>query len=478
MLKHKNFWLILLLSGLLGLAAFYFWPPQTLKANQSLWKAESVKPFKQWYQINWQQQAVGWASVELLRKENVISIIEEDLIEGRVQGERLRFQFKRQLNFSNKKPYKLISGRIHSIEPNLEVEKTFLIDKQFLVTSKRNAKVTTEEKPLIEYHLQDYLALRAFIEKAPAINQIKIVKELNSDDFGLHYSRYQVMQIPAGDLVYYQLKHQLQNSEKLNDPYQSQASFHSITPEGVTFKKKLASGMTFVASDNKVSLNPEMQRDLYLGAGISVNQPLGQPTSISYLSLALAKGSLEWFRGHPALIIRNNQLILRSGYQYQTAKPVAIAANHPKVNELAQLHTSGLRTANEQVKELVKFVHEYLTYKTLPASFNLDDILTNKIGDCTEHALLLSKMLNSIGLPARQVSGLIYLGDEQQRFGGHVWVEVYYDGFWHAVDPTWNLTRVTATHIPLMIGAEKSPAILAKAQQTALKVGKISYFKR
>lgn len=57
-------------------------------------------------------------------------------------------------------------------------------------------------------------------------------------------------------------------------------------------------------------------------------------------------------------------------------------------------------------------------------------------------------MLAAANIPAREVNGLVYLGDHEKRFGGHVWVEALVDGYWVAVDPTWNLVEVTSTHIP------------------------------
>ncbi|WP_251359865.1 transglutaminase family protein [Kangiella sp. TOML190] len=475
MQKPKLIWVLTALLIVTGLAALFYWQHHSKQETSSLWQPESVQPFKQWYQINWQKQAVGWASIELLKGDKHISIIEEDLIEGRVQGQRLKFQFKRRLNFAKKAPYNLVSGQIYSNEPQLLIEKNFQNHKQLLVDIKRNTRSEQKKLKAVKYSLNDYFRVRQFIEQAPLENDLLIVKELNSDDFGLHYSRYQVQQVKSNNQPYFQLIHQLQNSNQANDAYQSEADFQFFSADGVMIKRQRANGISFVASEGKVSLNPEMQRDLYLGSGILIDKPLGDPRKVKSLELSLNGADIKILQGHPALTIDNSRLVNDAGQQYPAPQAVLQATSHRKIASIARAKVETLKGGQAKTKRLLEFVHNYLTYKVLPASFNLDDILVNRIGDCTEHALLLTEMLNSVGIPAREVSGLIYLGDDKQRFGGHVWVEAYFDGKWHGIDPTWNLFELTATHIPLAIGSEKSPKILSKASQLSFRLEKVDY---
>jgi len=76
-------------------------------------------------------------------------------------------------------------------------------------------------------------------------------------------------------------------------------------------------------------------------------------------------------------------------------------------------------------------------------------VLARKIGDCTEHTLLFIALCRSIGIPARELSGLVYISDADRRFGWHAWAEVEIDGHWVAVDPTLAQDRADATHIVL-----------------------------
>jgi hypothetical protein len=86
-------------------------------------------------------------------------------------------------------------------------------------------------------------------------------------------------------------------------------------------------------------------------------------------------------------------------------------------------------------------------------------VLRAGTGDCTEHALLAVAMLRALGIPAREVYGLVY-----SRMGGvdglywHDWVEVRSGGEWIALDPTFGQPVADATHIALS-GSDRSEAI-------------------
>ncbi|MRX26802.1 transglutaminase family protein [Kangiella sp. HZ709] len=465
MLKAKNTLVLIVLLSLLGLAAFFFYPND--KSATHPWQPENLQSQKFWYQINWQNQAVGWASLSLEKNRDHFAVTEEDFITGRVQSQRMEFSFKRELVFSSKSPYQLSQITITSKEPYLSVEKQINNGKQLSAIETRNGKATELLAPTINYTLEDYLTKYSWLQRKNT-KPTQIVKEFNNDDYGLHYSRYELMGTAPNSNNVYRVKHQLQNSADINDSYQSQASLLEFSQEGYLLKETKANGMIYIKSDGKVTINPEMQRDLYLASGIAVDQALGKTQQIKGLELLITP-ALKLSNAHPALNIENNRLRLKRGYEYPGQRST-IEAAHPRAGALAQSLIKSSQTINEKVESLVSHVHNRLTYKTLPASFEIDDILDNGIGDCTEHALLLTEMLNAIDIPARQVSGLIYLGDEKQRFGGHVWVEFFNDGYWQAIDPTWNLTNVSATHIPLMLGANKTPELLLKATEIEFKV--------
>ena len=75
-------------------------------------------------------------------------------------------------------------------------------------------------------------------------------------------------------------------------------------------------------------------------------------------------------------------------------------------------------------------------------------VLAARRGDCNEAATLFVALARSAGLPARTVSGLLYLND---RFYYHAWAEVYLAD-WIAVDPTFDQFPADAARLRIATG--------------------------
>ena len=75
-------------------------------------------------------------------------------------------------------------------------------------------------------------------------------------------------------------------------------------------------------------------------------------------------------------------------------------------------------------------------------------VLAARHGDCNEATTLFVALARSAGLPARTVSGLIYLND---RFYYHAWAEVYLAD-WIAVDPTFDQFPADAARLRIATG--------------------------
>ena len=70
-------------------------------------------------------------------------------------------------------------------------------------------------------------------------------------------------------------------------------------------------------------------------------------------------------------------------------------------------------------------------------------------------------------------SGLAYMGDQFQAFGGHAWAEVVLDGKWVPVDPTWNETKLDASHIRIGGGLDGMTTFAWVLGRVELKVLKV-----
>jgi hypothetical protein len=94
----------------------------------------------------------------------------------------------------------------------------------------------------------------------------------------------------------------------------------------------------------------------------------------------------------------------------------------------------GSSTGDVSVLCLERLVNRFIVKKSLTLAFaGLGEILTEREGDCTEHALLMVALLRRAGVPSRLAYGLILT---ESGFIGHAWVEAYGVGGWHWLDPS------------------------------------------
>ena len=127
----------------------------------------------------------------------------------------------------------------------------------------------------------------------------------------------------------------------------------------------------------------------------------------------------------------------------------SIDADNAVITKLATSLTRGAHTGREKVARFVGWLHDKMSPSLTSDLSVASQVATKLLGDCTEYALLLIALCRASGLPARGVSGLVYMGDEYQRFGWHAWVEVELDGRWVPVDASWGEINANASHLKL-----------------------------
>ena len=123
-------------------------------------------------------------------------------------------------------------------------------------------------------------------------------------------------------------------------------------------------------------------------------------------------------------------------------------ADHPRL--VALLDTLRLpEDPRLRVEHLREFVHGFLRYEPRGNPATVLSLLQTPVGDCSEFADLFTTLARAADLPTRTVFGLAYNDVAEPALGFHAWNEVYVDGSWETVDPTWNQQPVDATHLLL-----------------------------
>jgi transglutaminase-like putative cysteine protease len=99
-------------------------------------------------------------------------------------------------------------------------------------------------------------------------------------------------------------------------------------------------------------------------------------------------------------------------------------------------------------RKLLNWVYHHIEKRPVASIPSAVEVLRTGMGDCNEHATLLTALLRAMGIPARMSSGLVYT---RGKFFYHAWTEAYV-GSWVTLDATMNQIPVDVTHIKLVQG--------------------------
>jgi hypothetical protein len=238
-----------------------------------------------------------------------------------------------------------------------------------------------------------------------------------------------------------------------------------IASGGVTLRASLGQEITLRAEEKARAQSDVVGFDM-IGDAVRIDRPLGDPSALRQLRLVVGVASNFALRDAPnqeitrrpdgkldvAIFSRPGLPVLpdERGEALQTTS--AADAGHPAVAELAARLVAGAADREQQVARLVDWVFENLRKDLSTNLTTASQVLDRRTGDCSEHALLFVALARAAGIPAREVSGLVYMGDEVRRFGWHAWAEVDLGGRWVQVDPSWGEHVANATHLALGVG--------------------------
>jgi transglutaminase-like putative cysteine protease len=142
------------------------------------------------------------------------------------------------------------------------------------------------------------------------------------------------------------------------------------------------------------------------------------------------------------------------------------------VRRLAREILGDAKDAREGARRIAEFVFSTLR-KGSPEidQPTMKEILRQRLGDCSEHALLFTGLCRAAGIPARRCSGWVCVGDD---WGGHGWCEIWV-GRWIGADPTTNEIGTRARYImfsrpdepdvpPGFLTAERTKILIRRAE--------------
>ena len=210
--------------------------------------------------------------------------------------------------------------------------------------------------------------------------------------------------------------------------------------------------------------NTEFSQDLFALSMVKIDRPIGRTHNVRTLVVEVAGLEGARFDDGPRQTFlpgkEKGTALLKLGKNHgkeakasareideNLKETLAYPITNAKIKALADQAVGDATTPEEKIKRIVDFVHGYVQPRYSASLPNIHDLLNRKYGDCKSYALLTTVLARAAGVPSREVSGLLYIGDDEKAFGGHAWNEVVLGGLWVPIDSSMGETEVNATHV-------------------------------
>jgi hypothetical protein len=376
-------------------------------------------------------------------------------------GQKAEMDLKETLEFDGRAPYALRRGT--AIETEGTKTRRFVLvpaDKGFTLTYTAGNEQRTKPIPPIDYTLADSLAEDVWIRRGAKPGDRIVSRSFDLKDLEIDLTTSKLVAsktslVNGVKVIYHEVE-----SVSRKVPL---VSLSRHDQSGRLLSGTIAGLFELRLETEEQAKNTEYSADLFILGMAKIDKGLGDPRRVSGLAVEIVgKGSAALGPGPRQSVVadKSGTKTLRLGKRHgvpakATAKEIedalaettAYPITDAKVKALASLAVADAKTPGDKVKRLVHFVHDFIAPSLTANVPNLYDILEHKKGDCKTYALLFTTLARAAGVPAREVSGLVYMGDDQKAFGGHAWNEVILDGVWVPVDASCGETDVDATHI-------------------------------
>ena len=137
-----------------------------------------------------------------------------------------------------------------------------------------------------------------------------------------------------------------------------------------------------------------------------------------------------------------------TGQQAYLCASALVQSDHPKIRAAAAAVVRPEDPPAEKVRKLVAWVNANIEKRPVVSVPNALEVLTRRMGDCNEHAVLLAALARAEGIPTRVEAGLVYL---RGSFYYHAWNSVWLDR-WVTADALMNQLPADVTHLRLVGG--------------------------
>jgi hypothetical protein len=263
-----------------------------------------------------------------------------------------------------------------------------------------------------------------------------------------------------------------EKAKKVSVEFMGVSQFAWVGKDGAALREEGPLGIRLEQVDKeealqKIALLPDT--DIAAFASIPSNRIIRSPDRLKELRLKLTgvdektlflEGDRQFFQDRVLVIRKEPVSDLLTQHRTQELseeikkylKPAPfIQSDHPEVQTKVKEIISPDDPIMVKAGKLVEWVHKNLQKRPVLSVPDTLEILRHRVGDCNEHAVLLTALARAAGIPAQIEAGVVY---HRGRFYYHAW-NVLYLGAWVTADATMGQLPADLTHIRLVRGMER-----------------------
>jgi hypothetical protein len=259
-------------------------------------------------------------------------------------------------------------------------------------------------------------------------------------------------------------------ARKLSLDFMGMKQFAWVDPDGAVLREEgiLGIKMERVAREAALTgLEGAVSADLTEVAAIPSSRPIEAPAELKLLKIRLyglpegaffLDGGRQTYRSGFMTIRRESppvKAVLAGGagrdFSASLKATLFIQADHPKIRQkLIEIISPG-DTPEVKAGKIAAWVHGNLEKRPVLSVPNALETLENRVGDCNEHAVLLTAFARAAGIPADVEAGVVYL---RGRFYYHAWNVLFLEkwGGWVTIDSVLGQMPADVTHIRFVRG--------------------------
>jgi Transglutaminase-like superfamily len=385
-------------------------------------------------------------------------------------GQKSEIKIDQTFDFESKPPFRLVRAEYNHTDDKLHIKHGLVAQgESYNAIIAVGKELQVKKIDNLDFTLADSMSSELWLKRKPKIGDKITTQDLEMEDLKLELSTATLLDtkeslVNGVKVVFHEVQSINLKTKIVSDSkYDDQGHLLSGTIAGVFEMRR---------ETEELAKNTEFSTDLFILGAARIDKGLGDTSKLSSLILEINKKegamlpngprqTLKADGGDTVLLcigkkhgdnIKATESDIKDGLEETTAYPISDA----KIKALAKKAVGKATTDLQKAKNICAFVNGYIKPSlstTVPKMF---DLMEKKAGDCKSYAMMFTCLARASGLPSREVSGFVYMGDAVKAFGGHAWNEVLLDGFWVPVDASMNQVDADPTHICL--GTDKESA--------------------